>query len=268
MLVNFNKTSKKQYTAITELDGAHSSMLMNFGLLNLDSGDDYTINTDTMETALLLLSGEAELNWADEKAVLQRNSLIDELPTLLHIPCNTPLRIDAKTNAEFAVQQTVNKQHFEATLYQKQQIRNEFFGAGTMQDTSTRNVRTIFDADNAPYSNMVIGEVVNYPGKWSSYPPHNHPQPEIYHYRFFPEHGFGFGEAGDTVYKLRHKSTLLIDPWVTHPQCAAPGYVMYYIWMIPHLPNAKFGPDSRNFIEEHSWLLNKDAEIWTPAQQQ
>ena len=45
--------------------------------------------------------------------------------------------------------------------------------------TAQRQVNTIFDYDTAPYSNMVLGEVINDRGNWSGYLPHYHPQPEV-----------------------------------------------------------------------------------------
>ncbi len=264
MLIYYNQNdTKNSLNYITELHGKHSTMLMDFALLQLNN-ESYRFHTQNKELALLLMTGEATLKWENSSEKIKRTSLLDEAPITLHCPCDTEIHIEAHGKVEFALQLTENNTQFTPLLYNASNIRNEYFGKGSMQNTSTRNVRTIFDAATAPHSNMVIGEVVNYPGKWSSYPPHNHPQPEVYHYRFFPEHGFGYGEVGDAIYKLKHKSTLLIEPWVTHPQCAAPGYAMYYIWMIPHIKDAKFGPDSRMFVDEHKWLLDPDADIWQP----
>ena len=58
---------------------------------------------------------------------------------------------------------------------------------------------------------MVLGEVINHPGRWSSYPPHSHAHPEIYHYRFHPEQGFGFSQTGDEVYRVTHRDTVTIS---------------------------------------------------------
>lgn len=46
----------------------------------------------------------------------------------------------------------------------------------------------------------------------------------------------------------------------THPQCAAPGFAMWYLWVICHLDNNPYqGP---NFIPEYQWVLQPDAIIW------
>lgn len=81
---------------------------------------------------------------------------------------------------------------------------------GELQGTIRRNVRTCFDYENAPYSNMVLGEVVNLPGRWSSYPPHWHPQPEVYLFRFDKPQGYGAGWVNDEVVQLGHNGLAVI----------------------------------------------------------
>ena len=72
---------------------------------------------------------------------------------------------------------------------------------------------------------MVLGEVLNFPGKWSSYPPHHHPQPEVYFYRFDYPHGFGAGFANGEIYQTGHNGLAVINHGF-HSQTAAPGYAM------------------------------------------
>ena len=260
---------QKGYNAITEIGGRHSEMGMDVGIVRLDAGEEY-LDESGRECALLLMSGEVTLSWKveeewhEERAT--RVSLLDEEPIVLHVDGVTIARVRCVAGeAELAVQRVVNTTPFPPRVWRPGSYRSERFGEGTLQDTSTRTVRTVFDAATAPKSGMVLGEVINHPGKWSSYPPHDHPQPEVYHYRFFPSHGYGHAEREDDVYKVRDKDTYMITPGVTHSQCAAPGYAMYYIWMIPHLPGDKFGPDSRQFRDEHAWVMDSDAPIWPDA---
>ena len=137
-------------------------------------------------------------------------------------------------------------------------------GEGTMREASTRIVRTVFDYSNAPYSNMVLGEVIGFPGKWSSYPPHWHPQPEIYFYRFLPENGYGFAELSEDVVKTHHNSTVFITEKETHPQTTAPGYAMWYLWVIRHIDGDPY--ITPTFVPEHLWVTDPDKEkdIWPP----
>jgi 5-deoxy-glucuronate isomerase len=47
-----------------------------------------------------------------------------------------------------------------------------------------------------------------------------------------------------------------------HAQTAAPGYGMYYAWVIRHLPNNPYTVPE--FTEAHRWTMAKDAAIWHP----
>jgi len=248
------------YTPITGLGGPHAEMRMDFGLLRLPPGGRESSSVG-LERAYLLLDGEARLQWEGGEASVERRSLFDERPWCLHLPAGVPVTISSGARgAELACQAAANPQGFAPRLYRPEECREEERGKGTLQETSTRIVRTIFDDSNAPWSNLVLGEVINYPGKWSSYPPHHHPQPEIYHYRFLPAGGFGFAAIGKQAHVLCHGDTALIHEDEAHPQTAAPGYAMYYLWLIRHLEGRRY--TSPTFVPEHRWLLDPQARIW------
>ncbi len=162
--------------------------------------------------------------------------------------------------AELACQAAANPVRFPARLYTPEECASEERGKGTLRETSTRIVRTIFDDHNAPQSNLVLGEVITFPGKWSSYPPHHHPQPEIYHYRFLPAGGFGLTAIGERAYLLADGDTILIREGEVHPQAAAPGYAMYYLWVIRHLEGRRYMTPT--FVPEHAWTMKPEAKIW------
>ena len=103
---------------------------------------------------------------------------------------------------------------------------------------------------------------MNYPGRWSSYPPHHHPQAEIYHYRFTLPQGYGHAELGDEVYQVRSYDTIKILDGVSHAQVSAPGYGMYYIWVVRHLPGNRY--TGFRFTEEHQWVLDPAHQGWQP----
>ena len=262
MLIRQGGPFTKGYTAITEIGGKHADMLLDFGILILEEGETFANDEVDRERAYLLIDGDAVFRIDSQSVEVSRSSVLDEGPWTLHAAAGAPVEIRARRRCELAVEKAANGATFPAKIYTPDESRSQRFGEGTMQETSTRTVRTIFDADSHPQSAMVLGEVINHPGKWSSYPPHSHEHPEIYHYRFFPEQGFGFSQTGEDVLRVTHRDTVTIRGDVVHPQTAAPGYAMYYVWMIPHLPGNRFGPDSRNFENEHSWVMDPDAEIW------
>src|SRR5271157_1102031 len=247
---------------------------MEFGILRLAPNENYQIPFE-LEKALLLMKGDAYFVWGCPGEELseghaERHSLFDEGPWCMHAPAGAQVAVTAgDEGAELAVMLTENETTFPATLFSPDDCRSERRGEGTMRETSTRIVRTIFDHDTRPDANLVLGEVITFPGKWSSYPPHHHPQPEIYHYRFLPENGFGVGFLGDEAVKATHgDTTTILD--VVHSQVAAPGYAMWYLWVIRHLDDAPYGPESGTpiFEPEHTWVMDKDSEarIWPPEE--
>ena len=261
MIARKDGAFKKGYNAITEQHGKHSNMLLDFGVLKLEKGDVWE-DSQMKERAWLLIEGNAVFEWEGQKAEGKRVSCFDEKPVVLHVPQGVEVKITALAECEFGVEACDNTKSFPSKLYTQDDVRSDIFGGGILNEASNRTVRTVFDGEINPDSNMVMGEVINHPGKWSSFPPHDHPQPEIYHYRFFPEQGFGVSLLDEEANVVKDGDCSLIEPGKTHSQVASAGYAMYYIWMIPHLPDDRWLPTTRYFREEHEWLKEKDVVIW------
>src|SRR4030095_12227320 len=150
---------------------------------------------------------------------VQRANIFDEPPTALHLGPGTPVSVRSLgADSEWAIVRTANDRRFAPRLYLPTDLKPEYRGAGLVQNACLRNVRLIFDRSTRPESNLVLGEVVNYPGRWSSYPPHHHDQPEIYHYRFTAPTGYGHAELGNDVVKIRDGDTVVIPPGRDHAQ--------------------------------------------------
>ena len=250
-------------TWIARMEGEHRDMLMDFGVYRMKKGDVYKDN-EALEKAVLLVYGEVAFEWNGEKHTQERKNCFDVPPTALHGDRNTGMKITCLTDeAEIDILRTDNPKAFGARLYLPEDTPDEFRGAGLMRETSTRIVRTIFDYTNAPDANLVLGEVIGFPGKWSSYPPHHHPQPEIYYYKTNPENGFGYGELGDEVVKVQNNDTVFIAPGLTHPHCTAPGYALWYLWAIRHLDGQPYkNPECPVFLPEHLWVMDEGAKYW------
>ncbi|PAB58243.1 5-deoxy-glucuronate isomerase [Anaeromicrobium sediminis] len=251
---------KYGYNEICNMDELYSSMLMDVGVYKLKKDQNQVCLDKEKESAFLILDGKILIKWQDREEVVERRSVFDEEPWCLHVPKNVEVTIEAMDDCEVLVEKTTNDKVFESKVYDRSNCRSDIFGDGVLGGTSRRVVRTIFDYSNAPYSNLVIGEVINYPGKWSSYIPHHHPQPEVYYYKFSKPQGFGCSIIGDDVYKIEQDSAAIIEGGLVHPQATAPGYAMYYCWMIRHLDNNPW--TDRINEEKHEWLLEKDAVIW------
>lgn len=260
MLAKQKRVLDYGYNSIMKMDGKYSDMMMDFGILKLKSDQEEIFNDDNKESAYLLIEGKIVLKWGEEEKTISRESCFDEAPYVLHVPKGVGVKITAKCESEILIQKTNNERDFDAVFYTPGDYRVDTFGDNLMNNTAKRQVKTIFDFENAPYSNMVLGEVIDYPGKWSSYPPHSHQQPEIYYYRFNKLQGFGASFIGDNVFKVENNDAVAIPGGLVHPQVTAPGYAMYYCWMIRHLDNNPW--TDRVDDPDHKWLYNQDAKIW------
>jgi len=132
------------------------------------------------------------------------------------------------------------------------------------RDLWQRNVRTILGPDDAA-SRLIVGETIHpVAGTWSSFPPHRHDREaddevrleEVYYYRVQPAEGFGVQVRYDTetgaqeARMVRDGDAAAITSGF-HPVAAAPGYRLYYLWIM-----AGEGRAVRPYIDpRYRWLL-------------
>lgn len=69
--------------------------------------------------------------------------------------------------------------------------------------------------------------------------------------------GFGAGFEGNTPYKTENGSCLCIRGGNAHQQVTAPGYEMYYVWLIRHLDGDPWDK-TRIYVPEYEWLANAE----------
>ncbi len=229
-------------------------MLMTIWVKRFKEKETLDVVSDSKESAFLILRGSAEISWQGKTEKMTRRDPFEKTPYCLHVPKNVPVSITAAEGTEILIEQTENERDFAPVFYKPEDILYQEFGKGQWDGAGHRICSTVFDYDNAPYSNMVLGEVFNQPGKWSSYPPHHHPQPEVYYYQFDKPQGFGACFVGDNVYKSVEGSASYITDGNDHHQVVAPGYQMCYVWMVRHLEGDPWYKTSRFYAPEHEWL--------------
>ncbi len=225
---------------------------------------DVLERSDPKECAWLLLDGRVDVAVAGHEAPLARASLFDERPSVVHAAASSPVRLAARTDVEWLLARATNAASFAPRIFLPGDTTSEARGRGLVQDACLRVVRLVFDLDTRPESQLVLGEVVNLAGRWSSFPPHHHGQPELYHYRFTKPQGYGHAELGDEVLKVKSHDTVKITGAVDHPQVAAPGYGMYYAWIVRHRPNDPYR--GFTFAPEHAWILEGNDPGYSPKE--
>jgi 5-deoxy-glucuronate isomerase len=107
----------------------------------------------------------------------------------------------------------------------------------------SRSVRTILGPDDEA-GRLLVGETINPPGNWSSYPPHKHDEhnpphevqlEEVYLFKVDPAGGFGvqllYDGDGQQAFTVRDNDVAAIRSGY-HPVVGAPGYSLYYLWVM------------------------------------
>ena len=256
----FNKNAelKNGYNAYIDMNVDDMGTQMDVGLLLMEDGDTFVFEEADKEVAVLLFSGNVTYEWNNKKVDADRPDCFHHEAYCLLAGKGTKITLTAHAHSELYIQKTLNDKPFEAVMYDPTNIDVEYKGSkGELMGAMEREIKTFFDLSNAPFSNMVLGEVLNHPGKWSSYPPHHHPQPEGYYYRFDYPDGFGAGFANAEIYRTGHNGLAVINHGF-HSQTAAPGYAMCYAWGIRHLPGDPWDK-TRIDDKEHAWLWEADA---------
>ena len=199
---------------------------------------------DGIEATVVLLAGDAII---DGQAA-RRTDVFDEPATAVYLPPGTSVEISARAHTELALAATVGGElHAPDGSAPVRVAPADVIVHDRGRPGWERQVHDIV-GDAVPAQRLLIGETFNAAGQWSSYPPHKHDgadgEPaleEVYYYRFDRPDGFGFqglyehGDsrhaAGERAVFLRHGAVVGI-PRGYHPVCAAPGYRLYYLWVL------------------------------------
>lgn len=216
---------------------------LRFSILTLNKGENYKALSEDTETGLVILSGRCDLELADTvwTDLGEREDVFSGRATAMYIPPKVKYEMRAKENLEVAIcESSADGVGCQPKLIRPRDVQTR--SAGT--DNWQREIHDII-VDNVPAQRLLVGETFNPPGSWSSYPPHKHDQDipgreskleEIYFYKIQPENGFGIQRIYDRrdidkLYLLRNDTGAVFTSGY-HPLVVAPGYRLYYLWML------------------------------------
>lgn len=248
--------------SIVHLDNSPPDTGINFSSVKLAMGQKYIFSVQ-YEFAALLMTGKVVFHFANQSQQAERYDYFSQTPVVLHCSSGQTASIEAITDCEILLMETENNNQFVPLLFNESNLLElDNRGKDILDNTSYRVVRTVFDKRNRPESNLVVGEIITFQGRWSSYPSHYHDQPEIYHYRFSEPQGYAFGEQGKDVLRIENYDTYRIADGQEHAHCVAPGYALYTLWFIRHLKDNPYSIPT--FRKEHEWTRTTKANnrVW------
>ena len=230
--------------------------LIGLALADLEDGQTFDSPGD-LETVAVILSGivDVKADGASLGSAGGRSSVFEGPGHAVYAPPGTTLQLTARGVASLAIATAPAGKGSPAgaRIIGPGDQRLAEVGKGNW----SRSVRTILGPEHAA-GRLLLGETINPPGNWSSYPPHRHDREtppdevrleEVYLFKVDPPEGFGvqvrYDDAGTEAFTVRDGDAALIRSGY-HPVVAAPGYSLYYLWvmagdgrqMIPHMDPA------------------------------
>ncbi len=238
-----------------------------FYLINLKENESLEFSSEGRECVFVLLKGLLDVKHSGNlERFGPRRDVFSSKAHAIYLPIEDSISMKAVHPSEIALACSEASKRYEFRMIRPEDVRVRVVGEMNwrrhVHDVVTENVRA---------ERLLVGETFNPPGNWSSYPPHRHDEnrpplesemEEIYHYRVHPETGFGAQFIYtddleiDEVIKIENGITVIIDRGY-HPVVAAPGYQIYYLWVL--------AGDGRTLIPyddpKHSWIRAMEASV-------
>jgi Uncharacterized enzyme involved in inositol metabolism len=216
--------------------------LIGLDTAELDAGETFSAD-DARETVVVILSGvvDAVANNATLGRAGGRSSVFEGPGDAVYAPPGSSLRLTAHGHAELAIATAPldGREAAAPRIIRPADQRIADVGSGNWK----RSVRTMLGPEH-PAGRLLLGETINPPGNWSSYPPHKHdverpPEEvrleEVYLFKVDPPSGFGvqiqYVNGDAKAFTVGNDDVAVIREGY-HPVVAAPGYSLYYLWVM------------------------------------
>jgi 5-deoxy-glucuronate isomerase len=235
-------------------------VLIDFRLVQLSAGEHETLQSDA-EMCAVVLSGAVDVTIAGAAfgTATRELDVFDGPGGAGYVPPGDALELGARRDAVVAVAAAplADLPAGAARLIAPTEQAVRSAGTGNW----SRSIRTILGPEDDA-GRLLVGETINPPGNWSSYPPHKHDRhappeevalEELYYYRFKPEGGFGVQllyDDRDERARIVRDGDVVVIPSGYHPVVAAPGYSLYYLWVMAGEGRAL----APYFDPRHAWV--------------
>lgn len=230
-----------------------------FGILLLDENSRFKDSSGNKEIGLVLLEGSCSIKVGKENWQLEpRKNLFKEKTGVIYIPPGFDFEI-SQGPAKIATCKVVASIESQPLYIKPEEVKSKMVG----KDNWLREVRNIL-GPGAVSQSLIIGETINFSGNWSGTPPHKHDDlssgnesvnEELYFFYFDKPQGWGmeriYTQDGsiDELLKIKN-DTVTIMPQGFHQVVSAPGYNLYYLWILAGINNQLTPFED----PEHKWI--------------
>lgn len=263
--MNFKKTyqTAKGYTKICKI-GECTLNKLEFGIIELDSGEKLDFYTENKEVAFIMLEGHCNVCVNGEKweNIGNRMTVFENRKAeAFYMPIEQNLTIEATSHIKIAVCGTPITEKTEPQLLREDHCVLKLLGKVPFE----RETSFIID-QNSNAKVLTIGEAYTTEGNWAGFPPHKHDvndmpnecvAEEIYYFLFDPKQGFAvqclYTADGEIDEAYRVKNDELVEfPKGYHTTVSTPGYQTYFLWLMA----GDFQGFNRSNDPEHAWIVN------------
>lgn len=240
--------------------------VIGFDLIRLQSGECIMKESGEYELGLVILSGNCNITAGDFAVTNlgKRRNVFDGKPTTVYIPRDTEYMVVANDFGilEIGVCKVKADKKYEPFVVLPEEITTEHRGKLNWQ----RDVHDIITSKyEGKVDKIVLGETYGCAGQWSSYPSHKHDtdnmpyevnMEEIYHFKVNPNQGFGIQVMYNDDMSLRESYIVRDGDSIAikegyHPVAAAPGYCVYYLWVMAGKSGRRLTPCDD---PKHAWV--------------
>ena len=260
----YGKTEIKGYGEV--IDAEAGLEVIGFGMIHLQKDEKIELESGEYELGLVILSGTCDVVAGEFSALGKgkRKDVFSGKPTTIYIPRDTAYTVTAVGEGalEIGVCKVKADKKYEPFVVEPEEVVTEHRGQLNWQRDVNDIITTKFEGK---VDKIVLGETYGCPGQWSSYPSHKHDtdslpyevdMEEIYHFRVNPRQGFGIQVmynddfSLNESYMVRNGDSIAIKEGY-HPVAAAPGYSIYYLWVMAGKSGRKLTP---NDDPKHAWV--------------
>ncbi|MDI3481777.1 MAG: 5-deoxy-glucuronate isomerase [Tepidanaerobacteraceae bacterium] len=227
------------------------------GVLKLDANKSYCAKSEGNEVVLVILSGKAHVkvygNYFENLG--ERDDVFSGKATAVYIPKDSSYEVtEARgSQVEIAVLSSPAEKKFAPFVVTPGEVVANLRGMPGYR----REVHDIIvENGEGRVDKIVVGETFSYPGEWSSYPSHKHDKfdppnetemEEIYLFKVKPKEGFGVQVMYNDDFSMRNayiikNNDMVAIPQGYHPVAAAPGFKLYYLWVMAGPSGRKLTP--------------------------